>query len=127
MAGGVEGHAGEKFRRWCGKSEAPYTSRFRVLPRHLTTQGDGMSDRYFPFSSEEIENEILLKSMVNAFLSWKLPNDFAPDGGISFEPSNSWPTGTNLFTAAQAEAMILHMITAREHVLSDLSIATDSR
>ena len=27
-------------------------------------------------------------AMVNRFLSWKLPDDFAPDGGIVFTPSS---------------------------------------
>lgn len=49
--------------------------------------------------------------MVNRFLSWNLPSDFNPDGGITF--AGHWahgPTGTNLFTATQAEAMIRHML-----------------
>ena len=56
--------------------------------------------------------DALLKVMVNRFLTWKLPEDFAPDGGISFGPlpyqthSNPhWPTGTNLLTADQAREM----------------------
>ncbi len=56
-----------------------------------------------------------IKSMVERFLQWKLPEDFLPDGGISFKsefnehtahPMKHEPTGTNLLTAAQAEAMI---------------------
>jgi hypothetical protein len=56
-----------------------------------------------------------IKHMVNRFLSWKLPSDFAPDGGITFHrgpvqgASNS-PVGTNLLSAVQAEAMIRHML-----------------
>ncbi len=56
--------------------------------------------------------------MVNRFLSWRLPDDFTPDAGISFNPGptqhlpHCWPTGTCLFTAAQAEQMVLHMISA---------------
>ena len=59
--------------------------------------------------------------MVNRFLSWQLPDDFSPDGGISFDrfiypdPSGKGgkvrePTGTNLFNAQQAEAMIRHLL-----------------
>jgi hypothetical protein len=81
-----------------------------------------MSDRYIPFSSDEIESEILIKSMVNAFLAWQLPDDFSPDGGITFVPSTHRPTGTNLLTASQAEQMILHMIHRRSHVWSDLQL-----
>lgn len=58
--------------------------------------------------------------MVTRFLGWKLPQDFAPDCGISFDgrkpdqynPSREWPVGTNLLTATQARAML-------EYVLGD--------
>ncbi|MBX3504392.1 MAG: hypothetical protein KF895_02860 [Parvibaculum sp.] len=57
--------------------------------------------------------------MVDRFLNWKLPENFNPDGGISFQkttnentpwPHKSEPVGTNLFDAQQAKAMVLHMI-----------------
>jgi hypothetical protein len=57
--------------------------------------------------------------MVARFLTWKLPQDFNPDGGISFERvANAGtiheylrePVGTNLLDAAQAEAMVRHII-----------------
>lgn len=59
-----------------------------------------------------------IKHMVSRFLAWKLPGSFAPDGGIKFTQTymvNSHimvhePSGTNLFDATQAEAMIRHMI-----------------
>lgn len=60
-----------------------------------------------------------IKHMVDSFLGWKLPADFAPDDGISFDPvinaghpfeSRREPVGTNLFTATQAEAMVRYMI-----------------
>lgn len=62
-----------------------------------------------------------IKYMVNRFLSWKLPRDtFNPDGGISFDkesfnthtphPMKHEPSGTNLFDATQADAMVRHMI-----------------
>jgi hypothetical protein len=47
-------------------------------------------------------------SMVDRFLGWKLPKDFAPDGGISFKESAWWPVGTNLLTADQAKEMLQH-------------------
>lgn len=50
----------------------------------------------------------IVKKAVDRFLSWKLPDDFYPDAGISFEkPENpEWhPVGTNLFHAEQAKAM----------------------
>jgi hypothetical protein len=59
--------------------------------------------------------------MVNRFLCWKLPQDFAPDCHISFKlpdpilnPNPSWPVGTNLFSAEQARAMLEHVLGAPE-------------
>ncbi len=51
-----------------------------------------------------------IKAMVKQFLSWQLPADFSPDGGISFTPALGAPVGTNLFTATQADAMVRHML-----------------
>lgn len=55
--------------------------------------------------------------MVNRFLWWSLPKDFAPDCHISFKlpdpvlnPNPTWPVGTNLFTADQARAMLEHVL-----------------
>ena len=51
--------------------------------------------------------------MVGRFLSWPLPDDFAPDCGISFIRSphtNMIPTGTNLLHFGQAKAMLEHCI-----------------
>lgn len=57
---------------------------------------------------------------VNRFLGWKLPSDFSPDCGISFEQYSNQdndrykalrkPTGTNLFNAKQAKAMFQHVL-----------------
>jgi len=71
-----------------------------------------------------------IDAMVSRFLSWTLPKDFAPDGRVKFDrvflvfdgfdgakpidisdaPDHYWPTGTNLFTAEQAKAMIEHIL-----------------
>jgi hypothetical protein len=60
-----------------------------------------------------------IKRMVDRFLTWRLPENFNPDGGISFKPTfneqtehpmRSNPTGTNLFDAMQAEQMIRYLI-----------------
>lgn len=60
-----------------------------------------------------------IDAMVRRFLHWKLPADFNPDGGITFEPVGNAgtpyefrrePVGTNLLTFTQARAMVLHMI-----------------
>ena len=57
--------------------------------------------------------------MVDRFLNWKLPENFNPDGGISFQkttnentpwPHKSEPVGTNLFDTQQAKAMVRHMV-----------------
>jgi hypothetical protein len=61
-----------------------------------------------------------IKYMVDRFLQWRLPENFNPDGGISFkrignEHRPEWsyknePVGTNLFDATQTEAMIRHLV-----------------
>lgn len=55
--------------------------------------------------------------MIGRFLSWMLPEDFSPDCGITFDARaysegrvTFWPTGTNLFTAEQAKAMLEHAL-----------------
>lgn len=66
-------------------------------------------------------NDQQIARMVDRFLSWKLPEDFSPDGGISFNPSYNEhtphpmtrePTGTNLLNASQAEEMVRHILDA---------------
>lgn len=61
----------------------------------------------------------LIRVMVDRFLGWKLPKDFAPDAGISFKaefnentpyPMRHEPTGTNLFNAEQAAEMVRYML-----------------
>jgi hypothetical protein len=60
-----------------------------------------------------------IKHMVDRFLMWKLPADFTPDNGITFDavagrdgpsPFTREPQGTNLLDATQARAMVLHML-----------------
>jgi len=64
-------------------------------------------------------NDEQIKHMVNRFLMWRLPENFNPDGGISFKrvvnentayPRKSEPVGTNLFDYTQAKEMVSHMI-----------------
>lgn len=59
-----------------------------------------------------------IKHMTDRFLGWKLPENFRPDGGVTFIPSYNngtleggkhEPAGTNLLTATQAEEMIRHI------------------
>ena len=66
-------------------------------------------------------NKANIDKMVARFLSWPLPKDFAPDGGIHFVPiaiginhTKYWPIGTHLFTAKQAREMIEYMLGAEE-------------
>jgi hypothetical protein len=55
-------------------------------------------------------NNDQIKHMADRFLAWKLPADFAPDGGISFAPTTGpEPTGTNLLNHWQASNMVRHM------------------
>jgi hypothetical protein len=54
-------------------------------------------------------NEEQIKRMVDRFLQWPLPTDFAPDGGIFFD-GKSHPIGTNLLTATQAKEMFRHVL-----------------
>jgi hypothetical protein len=65
-----------------------------------------------------------IKYMVDRFLGWRLPEHFRPDAGISFNPeynveynaaqgkspARHEPSGTNLFDATQAEAMVRFMV-----------------
>lgn len=70
------------------------------------------------------ERDALVKRMVDRFLGWRLPESFSPDAGISFNPeynvefnaahgkppARHQPSGTNLFDATQAEAMVRYML-----------------
>lgn len=60
-----------------------------------------------------------IKHMVDRFLNWKLPPNFCPDGGISFQPYANFgtehqykrdPSGTNLFDATQADEMVRYLV-----------------
>lgn len=59
-------------------------------------------------------NKTLIDTMVDRFLGWKLPNDFAPDAGVSLDRAytDKWgmPSGTNLLHAGQVRQMIEHML-----------------
>lgn len=68
---------------------------------------------------ERMMTDDQIKYMVDRFLGWKLPADFNPDAGISFKPTfndhtahpmKHEPSGTNLFDAAQAHAMVRYML-----------------
>lgn len=52
--------------------------------------------------------------MAERFLSYQLPPDFNPDGGIVYNKDSVLapmrPTGTNLLTYGQALEMVKHMV-----------------
>lgn len=63
--------------------------------------------------------EAQIKHMVGRFLGWKLPENFQPDAGISFqahfnngtaEGGQHQPMGTNLLDATQADAMVRYLL-----------------
>lgn len=75
--------------------------------------------------------EYSIKLAVNKFLGWKLPQDFFPDCGISFDgrkddewnKGKTWPTGTNLLSADQAMEMFEYCLGAdKEARKLDLAI-----
>lgn len=64
-------------------------------------------------------NGVELDEMTNRFLAWKLPADFAPDGGVARTESFSEHTsGTNVLNYDQAREML-------RHVVSECPAATD--
>lgn len=61
----------------------------------------------------------IIEQAVTRFLSWKLPKDFRPDGGMVFIPTKGrgydspyWPSGTNLFNSEQAREMLRYVLAA---------------
>lgn len=61
-------------------------------------------------------NNSQIKHMVDRFLMWRVPENWNPDGGISYtrpnyDPSiDATPSGTNLFDATQTDAMVRYMV-----------------
>lgn len=78
-------------------------------------------------------NDKQIKHMVDRFLAWKLPNDFYPDAGITFERTYNdgrathEPVGTNLFSATQAEAMIRNMLKELPEISLDVEVLRAQR
>ena len=66
-----------------------------------------------PVIAQPVPEAAVAQKMADKFLGWKLPKDFSPDCGITFDGrkddewnnGKTWPTGTNLFTADQAKVM----------------------
>lgn len=70
-----------------------------------------------------------IKHMVEQFLRWQLPENFNPDGGISFKkmfnentphPMKAEPSGTNLFDYEQATEMVRYMLEGLPEAEKDL-------
>jgi hypothetical protein len=68
---------------------------------------------------QAMQADDMVKRMTDRFLAWKLPANFSPDDGISFDPLSSKgtpferkrePLGTNLLDATQAAAMVRHLL-----------------
>lgn len=81
--------------------------------------------------------EAQVKHMVDRFLGWKLPRDaFNPDCGITFDkgPFNTHtshprvhePSGTNLFDAEQATAMVRYMLDGLPDASPRLTISKEA-
>lgn len=73
--------------------------------------------------------EAALKKMVDAFLTWTLPDDVCVDA-IACQAGHPHRTGTTLLTAAQARAMFQHVLEAVEmrptYVAPDAAIEFDA-
>ena len=96
LAGGfMTGCSDPKCADWDGRFHV-YGCKFI---QHICNQGENMEKQ--------------IDKMVDRFLCWKLPKDFSPDCGISFDgrqddeltKNKTWPVGTNLLTAEQAKQM----------------------
>jgi hypothetical protein len=70
-------------------------------------------------AGKPVMGDAQIKYMVDRFLGWRLPENFNPDGGISFKPdynehtaypAKHEPIGTNLFDAMQAEQMVRYLV-----------------
>ena len=63
--------------------------------------------------TEQAEPAVVAR-LVDRFLSWRLPEDFNPDGGVRFDKERlhpaHWPSGTNLLDYAQATEMVRRML-----------------
>lgn len=85
----------------------------RITPADI--EANIVGEHYFTAAEA---GRVVTNEMVDRFLCWKLPQDFAPDAGISFKaeynectphPRRHVPIGTNLFHAGQAKAMLEHV------------------
>lgn len=76
-----------------------------------------------------------IKYMVERFLQWRLPENFSPDCGISFQadynnltahPARHEPRGTNLFDFTQAREMVRFMVDGMDAAANARAEAAES-
>ena len=81
----------------------------RITPSDIEAN---ISAEYF-FTAEQAVNGFN-PGMVDRFLGWRLPEDFAPDAGISlnrtYTDNFGMPSGTNLLHAGQAKEMLEYVV-----------------
>lgn len=89
--------------------------RLRTQAHHMGGYLAVLGSRVEAFTKPVVPD--ITDEMVNRFLAWRLPRDFAPDGGVQFtpprpdqDPAVHWPSGTNLLNALQAKAMLQHVL-----------------
>ena len=71
-------------------------------------------DRLAALASAPPAPAIDIDAAANRLMMWRLPDDFSPDCGISFDgrkddewnKNKTWPAGTNLFNVEQAKKML---------------------
>lgn len=95
----------------------------RVTPADIEAN---IAGEYFFTAEQAVQG--FTDAMVDRFLGWKLPDDFAPDCYIKFIPPKDLPeahrpTGTNLLHAGQAKEM-LQQVVGGAPVLPALSLLT---
>lgn len=87
--------------------------------RGTTVASYGVAPIIYADAPDPAGTDAYVRKLTARFLTWRLPDDFAPDDGISFKPTfnehtdhpgRHQPTGTNLFSFAQAEAMLRHVL-----------------
>ena len=93
-----------------------YAADFMDAAQQASARADDMGGQVTFLDQCDCSEDEALDRAVGRFLSWPLPRDFAPDGGITFTPghvaygSPPWPTGTNLLNAIEAREMIRRVL-----------------
>lgn len=108
------GRATGKYRRTVRSDEdKEYSPRGLCTHQHDTRveAGNCPDARHW---GDNLPSPTKLDEAVNRFLSWQLPVDWTPDGGVQLNKEYAdrygMPTGTNLLDAEQARAMLKHVL-----------------